>query len=141
VSLHVTDAREIEEAYSWLNRYWHRSTRPIYHEAASFNEAVSLLDEYRGEAKILAGGIDLIGLMKNRVASPRALVNIKTIRHLDDVAETADGLHIRALTLFAILERSTLLGVNILFLRKRLNPWVHHRSGIWQRSEEIFARR
>jgi xanthine dehydrogenase YagS FAD-binding subunit len=109
VSLHLTDAREIEEALSWLSTYWNRPNRPIYHEAASFDEALSLLEEYKGEARILAGGIDLIGLMKNKIVLPRALINIKTIRHLDDIAETSEGLHIRALTVVRDIERSPLI--------------------------------
>ena len=75
----LTDRKEIEEALSWLNRYWNRPAEPAYYDAKTVEEAVSLLEGYHGQAKILAGGIDLLGLMKNEVLSPAVLINIKKI--------------------------------------------------------------
>jgi xanthine dehydrogenase YagS FAD-binding subunit len=105
----LTDAREIEEAFSWLNKYWNKPTQPIFYDAKSMEEALSLLDDYKEEAKIIAGGIDLIGLMKNRIISPRILVNIKNIPHLDYVSETSEVLDIGALTLIGDIGRSSLI--------------------------------
>ena len=109
MSLSLTDAREIEEALSWLNKYWNKPTQPIFCDAKSIEEALSLLDDYKGEAKIIAGGIDLIGLMKNRIISPGIIVNIKNITHLDYISETSEALDIGALTLIRDIERSSLI--------------------------------
>jgi len=61
------DHREIEKAFLWLNKYWNKPTQPFYYTPKTLDEAVSLLEGYRGEAKIIAGGIDLVGLMKSKV--------------------------------------------------------------------------
>jgi len=73
------------------------------------DEAVGLLGEYGKEAKIIAGGIDMLGLMKNRVASPKILVNIKKIPDLRYIRENEDGLAIGTLTLINDMQRSDLL--------------------------------
>ena len=80
----LTVAREMEEAFSWLDEYWNKPIRPTYYNVNSTDEILSFLDEYKGKAKIIAGGIDLIGMMKNNIISPRMLVDIKNIPHLVD---------------------------------------------------------
>jgi xanthine dehydrogenase YagS FAD-binding subunit len=109
VSLHLNEAREIEEAFYWLNKYWNKPTEPILYDATSMEEALSLFEEYKAEAKIIAGGVDLIGLMKNKVISPKCFVNIKKIPHLDYILETPDGLDIGPLTVIRDIERSALI--------------------------------
>ncbi len=109
MSHNLADTREIEEAFSWLNKYWHKPTQPIIYDARSVEEALSLLDEYKEEAKIIAGGIDLIGLMKNKIISPRMLVNIKNIPQMNCISETSDVLEIGALTLIRDIGRLPLI--------------------------------
>jgi xanthine dehydrogenase YagS FAD-binding subunit len=46
----------------------------------------------------LAGGTDLLGLMKKGLIVPERLVNLKTIPGLDQVVEAEDGWHIGAMT-------------------------------------------
>jgi xanthine dehydrogenase YagS FAD-binding subunit len=105
----LTDHKEIEEALSWLNRYWNKPAQPAYYDAKTTEEAVSLLGGYNGEGKIIAGGIDLLGLMKNEVLSPAVLVNIKNIRSLNAIKENSEGLEIGALTRIHEIERSSIL--------------------------------
>ena len=50
-----------------------------YHRAASYPEAVSLLNQWGEEAKLLAGGQSLIPLMKLRLSAPRHLVDLNFI--------------------------------------------------------------
>ncbi len=50
-----------------------------------------------GEADVLAGGTDLISLMKDHLHTPKRVVNIKNIKELDGIQKTADGLRIGAL--------------------------------------------
>jgi xanthine dehydrogenase YagS FAD-binding subunit len=61
-------------------------------------QAVSLLGASWGQAEILAGGTDLLALMKDDVVAPRRLVNIKEIKDLQGVTSSAQGLRIGALT-------------------------------------------
>lgn len=105
----LADHKEIEEALLWLNKYWNKPTQPLYYSAKTLEEAISLLEEYREEAKIIAGGIDLIGLMKSKVLFPRVLVNIKDIPSLYYIHEDTSGLDIGALTVIHNIEQSTLI--------------------------------
>jgi xanthine dehydrogenase YagS FAD-binding subunit len=60
-------------------------------------QAVSLLGSNWGQTEILAGGTDLLALMKDDVVTPKRLVNIKDIKDLQGVTYNARGLHIGAL--------------------------------------------
>jgi xanthine dehydrogenase YagS FAD-binding subunit len=61
-------------------------------------QAVSLLGAAWGNIEILAGGTDLLALMKDDVVTPKRLVNIKDIKDLQGVSSSAQGLRIGALT-------------------------------------------
>jgi xanthine dehydrogenase YagS FAD-binding subunit len=61
-------------------------------------QAVSLLGTSWGDNEILAGGTDLLALMKDDVLAPKRLVNIKDIRDLHGVSSTTQGLRIGAST-------------------------------------------
>jgi aerobic carbon-monoxide dehydrogenase medium subunit len=81
-----------------------------YHAPQSVEEALSVLERYGDEAKVLAGGQSLIPLMKLRFASPRALVDINRIEGLDSIEEEEDGsLSIGALVRHKDCERSEAL--------------------------------
>lgn len=71
--------------------------------ASTIEEAVSLLRRYQGKARLIAGGTDLLGKMKDRILPdyPEALINLKTIPGLDAIREDGDMLRIGSL---AILE-------------------------------------
>lgn len=57
-------------------------------------------------AVALAGGTDLLSLMKDGAASPSRLVNLKGIRDLEGAHQTDDGLRIGATTRLASLEEN-----------------------------------
>ena len=80
-----------------------------YYAPKSVQEAIGLLDQYQGEAKVLAGGQSLIGMMKLRLAQPTALVDINRIPDLAYIRETDATLLIGALTRTAELGRSDLI--------------------------------
>jgi len=71
--------------------------------AYTIEEAVSILKRYNGKARVIAGGTDILGKMKDRILPnyPEALVNIKTIVGLDSIKKEDGLLKIGAL---AILE-------------------------------------
>jgi len=68
-----------------------------YASAASLDEAVELLDEAMGLARVLAGGTDLIPQMRCGVARPERLVDLKSVGGLDRIEAGSDALRIGAL--------------------------------------------
>jgi NADPH-dependent glutamate synthase beta subunit-like oxidoreductase/CO/xanthine dehydrogenase FAD-binding subunit len=64
------------------------------------DEAVKSLKEYKGRAKLIAGGTELLGGLKDRALPtyPEALVNLKTILDMGYIKEEAGVLKIGALT-------------------------------------------
>lgn len=81
-----------------------------YEAPTTVEEAIALLTEGKGEAKILAGGQSLVPMLKLRFASPEMLVDINGIdslryHHFDD----SGALHIGALCRHEDLERSTVI--------------------------------
>jgi carbon-monoxide dehydrogenase medium subunit len=80
-----------------------------YFAPDTVDEALSLLERYGDEGKVLAGGQSLIPLMKLRFAAPRAIVDINRIGGLDDLGEQDGQLRIGALVRHKSCERSELL--------------------------------
>jgi len=73
--------------------------RPFeYVSPNSRNQAIGLLGANWGNTEILAGGTDLLALMKDDVVAPKRLVNLKDITDLRGVSSNAQGLRIGALT-------------------------------------------
>jgi len=65
-------------------------------------QAVGLLGNQWGDSEVLAGGTDLLALMKDNVVAPRRLVNVKGITGLDTISFNArSGLRIGALVRIA----------------------------------------
>jgi aerobic carbon-monoxide dehydrogenase medium subunit len=71
-----------------------------YHRARSLADAQKLLAANPG-AKLLAGGHSLIPLMKLRLATPAAVVDIGRIPELRGIARSGNGIRIGALTTHA----------------------------------------
>jgi carbon-monoxide dehydrogenase medium subunit len=80
-----------------------------YHRAGSVEDAISLLEQYPDEAKLIAGGHSLVPVMKLRFAQPAHLIDIRRIPGLSGVREEGDALVIGALTTYRELETSELL--------------------------------
>ena len=80
-----------------------------YHAPSSLDEAVELLGKYGDEAKILAGGTDLIPHMKQRKVETKHIINIKKIPGLESIEETEKGIEIGALTKLRTIELSPLI--------------------------------
>ncbi|HEV3205733.1 MAG TPA: xanthine dehydrogenase family protein subunit M [Terriglobales bacterium] len=73
--------------------------RPFeYASPTSRAQAVSLLGTAWGNTEILAGGTDLLALMKDDVVSPKRLINIKEIKDLHGISSSPRGMRIGALT-------------------------------------------
>jgi aerobic carbon-monoxide dehydrogenase medium subunit len=83
--------------------YTMRPAEFTYHRPASVDEAVALLDE---DSRPLAGGHSLIPLLKVRLATPSALVDLGRIPGLDGISENGGGLTIGALATHAAVAAS-----------------------------------
>jgi len=68
-----------------------------YASPKTVKEALALLGASWDDAAVLGGGTDLVSLMKDGVASPKRVVNLKDITELKGIAKTAAGLRIGAL--------------------------------------------
>jgi xanthine dehydrogenase YagS FAD-binding subunit len=71
-----------------------------YVNPTTLQEALAQLGTKWGQADVLAGGTDLLSLMKDHLHEPAKVVNIKNIKELEGISKTADGLRIGALATF-----------------------------------------
>lgn len=79
-----------------------------YYRATSVKDAQHLLQRHPG-AKLLAGGHSLIPLLKLRLASPAALIDIGRIAELKGIANAAGGIRVGALATHAEIAASRVL--------------------------------
>jgi len=77
-----------------------------YYRATSLDDAQRLLKAHP-EAKIVAGGHSLIPLMKLRLATPPAVIDIARIKDLKQIAVNGAAIHVGALVTHAELAAST----------------------------------
>ncbi|HET7442896.1 MAG TPA: xanthine dehydrogenase family protein subunit M [Terriglobales bacterium] len=81
--------------------------RPFeYVSPTSKAQALSLLGTSWGNTEVLAGGTDLLALMKDDIVTPKRLVNIKGIKDLQGVTSEPRGLRIGALSRLSDLAES-----------------------------------
>ena len=80
-----------------------------YHAPSSLSEALALLDQFRDDAKILAGSQSLIPLMKLRLATPGHVIDLRKVPALSGVTESGGELRIGAMTRYRDIETSELV--------------------------------
>jgi xanthine dehydrogenase YagS FAD-binding subunit len=96
--------------------------RPFeYASPETKEQAVGLLNASWGQTEILAGGTDLLALMKDDIVAPKRLVNIKQISDLDGIQSSSSGLRIGALTTLGDLADNANLLQNYPALADALN--------------------
>ena len=91
------------------------------HEAPTLQEAAALLRRYGPEARLLAGGTDLLVDLKTGRGSARHLVSIRGLDELCGVSETEAGLRIGALTTVGQLDRSPVVARGYPVLRDAIS--------------------
>jgi NADPH-dependent glutamate synthase beta subunit-like oxidoreductase/CO/xanthine dehydrogenase FAD-binding subunit len=82
--------------------------KPFKHvNARTIDEAARLLED-NSKAKLIAGGTDLLGVLKDRILIdyPETVINIKTVPDLDYIKEDVSGLKIGALAKLEDIARS-----------------------------------
>jgi xanthine dehydrogenase YagS FAD-binding subunit len=71
-----------------------------YASPSTLKEATLLLGASWADAQVLAGGTDLISLMKDYVETPRRVVNIKNIKELGGISSSKGQVRVGALVTF-----------------------------------------
>jgi xanthine dehydrogenase YagS FAD-binding subunit len=78
-----------------------------YANPATLQDALGMLGSKWGESNVLAGGTDLISLMKEYIETPKRLINIKGIKELGGIQSSKTGLRIgSAVTLEELAENA-----------------------------------
>jgi carbon-monoxide dehydrogenase medium subunit len=81
-----------------------------YFAPKTIEESLSLLSQYREEAKIIAGGQSLLVVMRQGLLAPEYVVDIKGINVLDYMTfDEREGLRIGALTTHRTIEKSPII--------------------------------
>ena len=80
-----------------------------YHQPATLDAALSLLDQYEDDARLISGGTALVQFMKQRLAQPAHVVSLAKIPDLDYIREEPDEIRIGALTSMRAVETSPLV--------------------------------
>lgn len=81
-----------------------------YIEPKTVVEACSLLSEYQGKAKVIAGGTALADSLKNGQTAPEVLINLMTIPNLNEIISGEDQeLKIGALVTLNELDKSAVV--------------------------------
>ncbi len=76
----------------------------------TLKEALKLLDQYREDYKIIAGGQSLLIMMRQGLIKPKYLIDIKGVSELDYIKTDAKkGLRIGALTTHRTIEKSPVI--------------------------------
>lgn len=81
-----------------------------YFTPKTVEEALSLLSQYKGETKIIAGGQSMLVIMRQGLLAPENVVDIKGITALDYITyDEREGLRIGALTTHRAIEKSPII--------------------------------
>src|SRR4030088_1941183 len=77
-----------------------RDVMPVFelYQPTSVDDAIKLLDKHGADALVLAGGLDSMDWLKDRLRKPKAVVDLGQIKELKGVKALNGGLEIGAMT-------------------------------------------
>jgi xanthine dehydrogenase YagS FAD-binding subunit len=77
-----------------------RDVMPVFelYQPATVDDALQLLDKHGADALVLAGGLDSMDWLKDRLKKPRVVVDLSQVKELHGIKETGGGLEIGAMT-------------------------------------------
>jgi len=91
-------------------------------EPTNILEAISLLDQYADDAKIIAGGTSVVLMLQQKLIAPSVLISLGRVDGHDYIRLEEGGLHIGALTKLRDIERSDVV--------KKFCPALAHTFGV-----------
>jgi carbon-monoxide dehydrogenase medium subunit len=80
-----------------------------YFAPKTLKEALTLIDKYQDEGKVIGGGQSLLVLMRQGLVAPKYLISIKGVSELSYIKDTKEGLKIGALTTHRAIEKSPVI--------------------------------
>jgi len=93
-------------------------------QPTSVDDTLALLDRYRGEAWVMAGGLDSFDWLKDRIKRPKVVVDLSQVKELRGVREAGGGLEFGATTTLTEVVR---------------HPMVREKYGILMEAAEAAA--
>ena len=103
-------------------------------QPASLDDALGLLGRYGNDALVLAGGLDSMDWLKDRIRRPRYVVDLGAIEGLRGVKASGDGIEIGAMTTLTEVVRSPLVrekfGVLLESVEKAASPQIRNQGTI-----------
>lgn len=96
-----------------------------YHAPDSLQQALSLVSQYSGEAKILAGGQSLVPAMNFRIVQPGMLIDLNRVPELSYICEDGNVIRIGAMTRERHLEFDAALARHVPLLTEAV-PFIAH---------------
>ena len=96
-----------------------------YFRPRTVDEALSLLAQYAGDAKPLAGGQSLIPAMNFRLATPAVLVDLNELDELAYIQDGPDGLRVGGMTRQRAVERSAAVAKEAPLVAETM-PFIAH---------------
>jgi carbon-monoxide dehydrogenase medium subunit len=81
-----------------------------YHEPATLAEALKLVKEHGDDANLIAGGTNLVIMMRQGLVQPKHVIGMRKLKELRGIAPTSQGgIEIGALTTHREVERSAMV--------------------------------
>ncbi|WP_194915608.1 FAD binding domain-containing protein [Catenulispora rubra] len=97
----------------------------VYHGPDTVDEAVRLLAEHGGHAKVLAGGQSLVPMLNMRLTAPARLIDVNRLDELAYVRTDLEGVRVGALARHADVERATHAFEAVPLLRQAVRTVAH----------------
>jgi xanthine dehydrogenase YagS FAD-binding subunit len=94
------------------------------YQPTSVADAQKLLQQHEPDALVLAGGLDSMDWLKDRIRKPKAVVDLSGIDGLRGIRETSDGVHIGAMTTLTEVAQ---------------NPVIRQKYGVLAQASEVVA--
>lgn len=103
-----------------------RDVMPTFqlYQPTSVADAQKLLEQHEADALVLAGGLDSMDWLKDRIRKPKAVVDLAGIEELRGIRETSDGLRIGAMTTLTEVAQ---------------NPVIRQKYGVLSQASEVVA--
>ena len=96
-----------------------------YHAPDSLEQALDLMSQYAGSAKVLAGGQSLVPAMNFRVLQPSVLIDLNRIAELSYIQEDGDMIRVGAMARERHLEFDSAIAKHIPLLSEAA-PFIAH---------------
>lgn len=97
----------------------------VYHAPTSIDEAVALLQQHGGDARLLAGGQSLVPMMNFRIAAPAVIIDLRRVAELAGIVEEDGAIRIGAMTRQRAVEFSPLVADKLPLLRDAIRLVGH----------------